>query len=78
MELTFFGTSHGAPEVGHFCSGTLLETAGASYLIDCGAPVDALMINKGKRFEDLKAVFLTHMHEDHVGCLTGDVKELGH
>ncbi|MCQ2433602.1 MAG: MBL fold metallo-hydrolase, partial [Clostridia bacterium] len=48
------------------------------YLIDCGAPVDALMINRGKRFEDLKAVFLTHMHEDHAGCLTGVVKEFGH
>ena len=34
MKLTFFGTSHGAPEVGRFCSGTLLETDGVSYLVD--------------------------------------------
>lgn len=75
MELTFFGTSHGAPEVGRFCSGTLLETNGLSYLIDCGAPVDALMLNAGKKFEVLRAIFITHMHEDHMGTLPAMVKE---
>ena len=78
MKLTFFGTSHGAPEVGRFCSGTLLETDGVSYLVDCGAPVDALMLNRGKRIEDLRAVFITHMHEDHMGTLPAMVKEFGH
>lgn len=78
MKLTFFGTSHGAPEVGRFCSGTLLETDGVSYLIDCGAPVDALMRNRGKRIEDLAAIFITHMHEDHMGTLPAMVKEFGH
>lgn len=77
MELTFFGTSHGAPEVGRFCSGTLLETGGLSYLIDCGAPVDALMLNAGKKFEILRAIFITHMHEDHMGTLPAMVKEFG-
>ena len=78
MKLTFFGTSHGAPEIGRFCSGTLLETDGVSYVIDCGAPVDALMLNRGKRFEDLRGVFITHMHEDHMGTLPAMVKEFGH
>ncbi len=78
MKLTFFGTSHGAPEVGRFCSGTLLETDGVSYLIDCGAPVDALMLNAGKSFELLRGIFITHMHEDHMGTLPAMVKEFGH
>lgn len=78
MKLTFFGTSHGAPEVGRFCSGTLLETNGVSYLIDCGAPVDACMVNMGKPFELLRGVFITHMHEDHVGTLPALIKEFGH
>lgn len=78
MRLTFFGTSHGAPEIGRFCSGTLLETDGVSYLVDCGAPVDALMLNRGKRIEDLRGIFITHMHEDHMGTLPAMVKEFGH
>ena len=78
MKLTFFGTSHGAPEIGRFCSGTLLETDGVSYLIDCGAPVDALMLNAGKSFEVLRGIFITHMHEDHMGTLPAMVKEFGH
>lgn len=78
MLITFYGTSHGAPEIGRFCSGTLLETGGLSYLIDCGAPVDALMLNDGKSFETLRAIFLTHMHEDHCGNLSAMVKEFGH
>ena len=78
MKLTFFGTSHGAPEVGRFCSGTMLETDGVLYLIDCGAPVDALMLNRGMRIEDLKAILITHMHEDHMGTLPAMVKEFGH
>ena len=78
MKLTFFGTSHGAPEVGRFCSGTLLETDGVSYLVDCGAPVDALMLNRGKKIEDLRGIFVTHMHEDHMGTLPAMLKEFGH
>ena len=74
MKLIFLGTSHGAPEIGSFCSSTLLETGEVSYLVDCGAPVVAQMVNMGKVFERIRAVFITHMHEDHVASLTSVLK----
>lgn len=45
-------------------------------MIDAGAPVNALMIRAKKDFAQLKAVFITHMHDDHVGGLPGLIKTL--
>lgn len=65
MKLIFLGTGHGVPGVDRFCSATLLECGGKYYLIDCGAPVAQLLIRYGIAYEDLKAVFITHAHDDH-------------
>jgi len=46
------------------------------YLVDAGEPVNGLMIRAGKSFDNLKAVFITHMHEDHVGGLPDLIKAL--
>lgn len=77
MKLVFLGTSHGFVEVGCFCTATLLETGGAYYLIDCGAPVEALMKNKGKGLDHVRGIFITHMHEDHVASLSSVLKDFG-
>jgi len=76
MLITTLGTSHGDPTYCRFNSSTLFELRGNSYLIDTGAPVNALMIRKGKKLNSLKAVFITHMHDDHVGGLPGLIKSL--
>lgn len=70
MNLTFLGTSHGVPEVNRYCTSYLLEVDDNMYLIDTGAPVVNLLINKEKNLANLKAVFNTHFHLDHaVGAL---------
>ena len=74
MEIITFGTSHGSPEKGRFCTATLLRTNNVSYLIDCGAPVEALMKNREIPVNSIKSVFITHMHEDHVCTLSAIVK----
>jgi len=74
MLITTLGTSHGDHTQSRFNSSTLFETGNNAYLVDAGAPVEALLIRAGKQFKNLKAVFVTHMHNDHVGGLAGLIK----
>jgi len=74
MKLYTLGTSHGATEMGRACSGNLLEVNGAYYLFDCGGSVEAKMTNNRLPIENIKAVFISHMHEDHAGSLSAIAK----
>lgn len=69
MRITTLGTSHGAPEKDRFCTSTLIEIGESGYLIDVGAPVEALLVNKDKKVSTIKGVFITHMHSDHANDL---------
>ncbi len=66
MKITFLGTSDGLPRPGHFCTSTMIEENGAIYLIDTGAPVADLLLGLGKNFNNIKAIFNTHGHNDHL------------
>lgn len=69
MKITFLGTSHGVPDKGRFCQSILIESGGAAYLVDAGAPVIDLLIRKDFDLTKLKTVFITHMHGDHIDGL---------
>lgn len=65
MKVVFLGTSHGKPELNRHCSCFMIETDKGTYIIDMGAPVSDLFINRNKNFEDVKAIFISHFHLDH-------------
>lgn len=69
MQLITLGTSHGMCEKGRYCTASLLQVNKAYYLFDCGAPVVGLMKNLDLDVTSIKCAFITHLHEDHVGCL---------
>ena len=77
MKIHTLGTSHGNSTVSRFNSSTAYETAdGSIYLVDAGAPVEALLRRKGMELKNLRAVFVSHMHDDHAGGLTGLMKQM--
>ena len=76
MKITTLGTSHGDSTYCRFNSSTLYEVNGASYLVDCGSPCEALLCRKGKDNSKIRAIFCTHMHDDHVGGVTEMIKIL--
>lgn len=67
MRATFLGTAAGDTSVSRDHSGTLLESGGDSILLDCGGNI-ARHFRAGELSADLPgAVWLSHMHSDHVG-----------
>ncbi len=76
MKIHILGTSHGAPEKNRGCTSMILETEGNFYVIDTGSSVEKYMTDKELDVEAINAIFITHMHEDHIGTLTGLLKVL--
>lgn len=75
MKITFLGTSHGAPEVGRYCTSLLIEHGGYHFILDLGAPVEYLLKQKGLTIDTVKGIFVTHMHADHAEALTSVTKD---
>lgn len=70
MKITFLGTSHGYAEKNRYTSSTMIEIGEHIYLIDAGAPLEYLLVNRDKELGAIRGIFLTHMHNDHVSCLS--------
>ncbi len=70
MKIRFLGTSFGAPSPGRHQQSILLETEnGDIYLVDTGAPVLDILVNEGYDLTRIRAVFITHLHGDHMSGL---------
>ena len=60
------GTSHGVPSAERYCSSTMLQTKGSAYIIDAGAPITDTVLRAGEIFDNVRGIFTTHCHGDHI------------
>ena len=66
MKITFLGTAAGLPRKNQSTSSCMIEVDGKYYIFDTGAYVVNKLVDMNKTIEDIKAVFITHCHGDHL------------
>ncbi|MEM6465150.1 MAG: MBL fold metallo-hydrolase, partial [Pseudomonadota bacterium] len=66
MRLTVLGSGSPEAHARRASSGYLLEVAGAHLLFDCGGGVVDRLLQTGRRPADVDALFLSHLHSDHM------------
>ncbi|MBI4263541.1 MAG: MBL fold metallo-hydrolase [Acidobacteria bacterium] len=66
FRVTLLGTGSPPPKIDQFGPATLVEAGSTTLLFDTGRGTIQRLTQLGKRYADVNAVFLTHLHSDHV------------
>ena len=79
VQVTFLGTSSGVPTRGRNVSAVALRLPQRAelWLFDCGEGTQHQFLRSDLRVSQLRRVFITHMHGDHVFGLPGLLASLG-
>ncbi len=79
MNITFLGTSSGVPTLTRNVSSLALKLSQASevWLFDCGEGTQHQIIKSNIKSSQIKKIFITHMHGDHIYGLPGLLATLG-
>jgi ribonuclease BN (tRNA processing enzyme) len=65
MKLTILGSGVAVPRLGRYPSAYLLQTEGATMVLDCGPFLLTRLLEHQIDFQELTAVCVTHFHPDH-------------
>jgi ribonuclease Z len=65
FSVTLLGTGSPPPTMDRFGPSTLVEAGDALFLFDAGRGTLQRLVQTGKSYKDVRAVFLTHLHSDH-------------
>ena len=79
MNITFLGTSSGVPTLTRNVSSLALKLSQTAevWLFDCGEGTQHQLIKSNIRSSQIKKIFITHMHGDHIYGLPGLLATLG-
>ena len=79
MQVTFLGTSSGVPTLTRKVSAMVLKPPQRSdlWLFDCGEGTQHQFIRSNLKLSQIKKIFITHMHGDHVYGLPGLLASIG-
>lgn len=69
MKLIVLGSGTCVPSLERNAPGYYLQSGGKQLLIDCGSGTLLQLERANKSYKDINAVFLTHLHPDHVSDL---------
>ena len=71
VELTFLGTSSGAPSFTRNVSSLALRLDNEIWLFDCGEATQHQLMRSQLKYAKITRIFVTHMHGDHIFGLPG-------
>ena len=76
LQLTFLGTSGGAPTLNRNVTSLALEisvhrSVNETWLFDCGEATQTRLMQSNLKITNLTKIFITHMHGDHIFGLPG-------
>jgi len=79
VNITFLGTSSGVPTLTRNVSSLALKLTQSSevWLFDCGEGTQHQIIKSNIKSSQIKKIFITHMHGDHIYGLPGLLATLG-
>ena len=79
MDITFLGTSSGVPTLTRNVSSLALKLSQSSevWLFDCGEGTQHQIMKSNIKSSQIKKIFITHMHGDHIYGLPGLLATLG-
>ena len=65
IRVTLLGTGNPRPVMSRLGPSTLVEAGGRKFVFDCGRGATLRLYQLGVHFNDVDALFLTHLHSDH-------------
>ena len=79
MNITFLGTSSGVPTLTRNVSSLALKLSQSAevFLFDCGEGTQHQLMKSNIKSSQIKKIFITHMHGDHIYGLPGLLATLG-
>lgn len=77
FEITFLGTGSGTPSLERNLACVAAQRLGELFLFDCGEAAQIQYRRAGLGFAPLRAIFISHLHGDHVTGLMGLLMSLG-
>ena len=66
IRVTLLGTGSPNPVMNRFGPSVLIQAGGKNLLVDSGRGVTQRIVQSGLKLGDIHAVFLTHLHSDHI------------